>query len=61
VKGARREVRRELAEVSRACWTCIAAMRPTLARACPLCTALERIGARWRSSLLGIVRQSVSR
>ncbi len=45
VKGARREVRRELAEVSRAVLDLHRRDAPHAARACPLCAALERIGA----------------
>jgi hypothetical protein len=44
VKGARREVRRELAEVSRAVLDLHRHDAPHTARACPLCSALDRIG-----------------
>lgn len=43
VKGARREVRRELAEVSRALLALHRKDAPHLAASCPLCSALERL------------------
>jgi hypothetical protein len=43
VKGARREVRRELAEVSRALLDLHRTPSPHPASACPLCTALQRL------------------
>ncbi|MFY0563590.1 DUF2293 domain-containing protein [Archangium lansingense] len=45
VKGARREVRRELAEVSRAVLDLHRRDAPHAPAACPLCTALGRLGA----------------
>ncbi|WPB76121.1 DUF2293 domain-containing protein [Archangium violaceum] len=45
VKGARREVRRELAEVSRAVLDLHRRDVPHAPAACPLCTALGRLGA----------------
>ncbi|WP_309896294.1 DUF2293 domain-containing protein [Archangium sp.] len=45
VKGARREVRRELAEVSRAVLDLHRRDVPHAPVACPLCTALARLGA----------------
>jgi hypothetical protein len=45
VKGARREVRRELAEVSRAVLDLHRRDVPHAPAACPLCTALARLGA----------------
>jgi hypothetical protein len=45
VKGARREVRRELAEVSRAVLDLHRREVPHARAACPLCTALARLGA----------------
>ena len=45
VKGARREVRRELAEVSRAVLDLHRRDVPHAPPACPLCTALGRLGA----------------
>jgi hypothetical protein len=45
VKGARREVRRELAEVSRAVLDLHRRDVPHALAACPLCTALARLGA----------------
>ncbi|MBZ4395706.1 MULTISPECIES: DUF2293 domain-containing protein [unclassified Myxococcus] len=45
VKGARREVRRELAEISRAVLDLHRRDVPHGPSACPLCTALARVGA----------------
>jgi hypothetical protein len=45
VKGARREVRRELAEVSRAVLELHRRDVPHAPAACPLCTSLARLGA----------------
>ncbi|MCK8498977.1 DUF2293 domain-containing protein [Myxococcus fulvus] len=45
VKGARREVRRELAEISRAVLDLHRRDVPHGPAACPLCTALARVGA----------------
>ncbi|MCY0998932.1 DUF2293 domain-containing protein [Myxococcus sp. MISCRS1] len=45
VKGARREVRRELAEISRAVLDLHRRDVPHGPAACPLCTALSRVGA----------------
>jgi hypothetical protein len=45
VKGARREVRRELAEVSREVLGLHRRDVPHPVASCPLCTALERLGA----------------